>query len=66
MTLLFWLKFLYFLRIFDSTGYLIRIIIEVVYDMRHFMLVLLLTFVAFGDAMMSISTSNTNDDDKFI
>lgn len=27
MSLLIWLKFLYFLRMFDSTGYLIRIIV---------------------------------------
>ena len=27
MSLMIWLKFLYFLRIFESTGYLIRIII---------------------------------------
>ena len=59
-----WLKFLYFLRIFQSTGYLIRIIIEVCVDMRHFLLVLLLTFVAFGDAMRSISTSNEDVPDE--
>jgi hypothetical protein len=46
------------MRIFDSTGYLIRIIIQVIIDMRHFLLVLLLTFVAFGDAIRSISDSN--------
>lgn len=58
MILLLWLKFLYFLRIFQETGYLIRIITEVVYDIRHFLLLLLLTIVAFGDSMRSISTSN--------
>jgi len=59
MSLMIWLKMLYFLRIFKTTGYLIRIIIEVVVDMRHFLFVLLLAFVAFGDAMYNISTSNT-------
>lgn len=58
MSLILWLKFLYFLRIFKSTGYLIRIIIEVCVDMRHFLLIMFLTMVAFGDAMRSISTSN--------
>ena len=57
-----WFKFLYFLRIFPQTGYLIRIIFEVVIDMRHFLLILLLTFVAFADAMRSISTSNKQDE----
>jgi len=67
MSLILWLKFLYFLRIFAATGYLIKIIVEVVYDMRHFLLILLLTFIAFGDAMRSISTSNddeVNDEGK--
>lgn len=58
MSLMIWLKMLYFLRIFKTTGYLIRIIIEVVVDMRHFLFILLLTFVAFGDAMYNINTSN--------
>ena len=58
MSLFIWLKFLYFLRIFESTGYLIRIIIQVVIDMRHFLFVLLLTFVAFGDAFYNISNAN--------
>jgi len=35
-----WLKLLYFLRIFEHTGYLIRMIIEVVADMRFFLLIL--------------------------
>eukprot|EP00347_Sterkiella_histriomuscorum_P017370 403349643 len=64
MSLILWLKFLYFLRIFQSTGYLIRIIIEVCVDMRHFLLILVLTFVAFGDAMRSISTSNEDVPDE--
>lgn len=58
MSLLLWLKFLYFLRIFKSTGYLIKIIIAVCVDMRHFLLILLLTIMAFGDSMRAISTSN--------
>lgn len=64
MSLILWLKFLYFLRIFKSTGYLIRIIIEVCVDMRHFLLIMFLTMVAFGDAMRSISTSNEDIPDE--
>lgn len=55
MSLLLWMKLFYFFRIFQSTGYLIRIIIEVVIDMRHFLLILFLTIMAFGDAMRNIS-----------
>ena len=66
MSLLMWLKFLYFLRIFKATSYLIRIIIEVVIDMRQFLLVLLLTFIAFGDAIYYINASNKDEEKKFI
>jgi hypothetical protein len=58
MSLFIWLKFLYFLRIFESTGYLIRIIVEVCIDMRFFLALLLLTFVAFGNAIYDISKGN--------
>jgi hypothetical protein len=58
MSLLLWLKLLYFLRIFKSTGYLIKIIISVCVDMRHFLLILFLTIMAFGDSMRAILTSN--------
>jgi hypothetical protein len=58
INLLIWLKFLYFLRIFQGTGYLIKTIIAVVLDMRYFLLILLLTMVAFGDSFRAMSTSN--------
>ena len=51
LSLIVWLKLLYFLRIFKSTGYYIRTITEVIKDMRYFLLMLLLTFIAFGDSM---------------
>lgn len=57
-SLLLWLKLLYFLRIYQSTGYLIRIIISVVVDMRYFLFILFLTIMAFGDSLRAISTSN--------
>lgn len=58
INLLIWLKFLYFLRIFQGTGYLIKTIIAVVMDMRYFLLILLLTITAFGDSLRAISSSN--------
>jgi hypothetical protein len=57
-TFFMWFKFLYFLRIFKNTGYLIRMIIEVCYDMRHFFLVLLITVIAFGHSFYIISLAN--------
>ena len=60
ITFFMWFKFLYFLRIFKSTGYLIRMIVEVVYDMRNFFLVLLITIAAFGDSFLRIAVANVN------
>jgi hypothetical protein len=46
---------LYFLRIFKHTGYLIRMLVEVISDMSTFLLVLLITLMAFGDSFLKIS-----------
>ena len=35
-----WLKFMYFLRLLEATGYLIRIIVNTVYDMKIFIMIL--------------------------
>ena len=40
-------------------------IIEVIYDMRSFMLLLLITIAAFGDSLLSISLSN-DEKNQFI
>lgn len=53
-----WFKFLYFFRIFKSFGYLIRLIILVVADMKDFLVVLFFTLVAFGDTFLTISNGN--------
>ena len=58
MSLLVWLKLLYFLRIFESTQYLIRIIIQVGIDMKYFLLMLALTYFSFGEAVQSINLAN--------
>ena len=54
-----WFKFLYFLRIFERTGYLIRMIVEVVSDMRYFFVVLLITIAGFSEAFQRISLANS-------
>jgi len=56
-----WFKLLYFLRIFKDTGYLIRMIIEVVADMRFFLLILFVSQIAFGNAIYMISMANSPD-----
>jgi len=57
-TLMIWLKFLYYLRIFEATSSLIRMIMQVIYDIRHFLMVLLLTIIAFGDSFKTLSNGN--------
>lgn len=61
LSFLLWIKFIYFFRVFQSIGFLIRIIIEVVVGMKNF----LLTIMAFGDAMRSISFYES-EEDQFI
>jgi hypothetical protein len=56
--LVMWTKILNFLRLFDESGYLIRMIIEVILDMKIFMLILLITVFAFADAFYTISRAN--------
>lgn len=55
MSLFIWLRLQYFMRFFQSTGYLIRSIIHVCWDMRIFLLILLLVVVAFGEAIGAVS-----------
>ena len=60
-----WFKFLYFLRIFKETGYLIRMIVEVVKDMKVFFVVLIVVLAAFGDAFLSLSNSSADESARF-
>lgn len=64
-TFFMWFKLLYFLRIFKNTSYLIRMIIEVIYDMKAFMLVWLISILAFSDSFLGLSLANPPDT-KFI
>jgi hypothetical protein len=46
------------MRIFKETGYYIRMITYVIYDMRFFLLILFIAMLAFGDAFLSLSLAN--------
>lgn len=61
-TLCLWLKFLYFFRIFESTGFLISAILGVIVDMKFFLLILLVALLAFGDSFKVMSLANSGDD----
>ena len=68
---LMWLKLFYFLRIFKSTGnlfiviislgYLIRMLNQVLYDMKIFLLILIIMYLGFGEAFLRLSEGNAND-----
>ena len=60
-----WFRFLYFLRIFDGTGFLIRAILAVIVDMKYFFLILMITIIAFGDSFKVMSLANS-DKDAFV
>ena len=53
-SLFMWLKLIYFIRIYRTTGYLVRMIVQVIQEMKVFLLVLLITIVAVADAQISI------------
>ncbi len=45
-----WLRLLYFFRIFRNTGYYIRMLVEVIKDIKYFIFIFALTIVAFAHA----------------
>jgi len=58
-TFIMWMKVLYFLRIFKSTGYFLEMIFKVIIDIKYFLLVLFIVIFAFGDAMFVVSYYNS-------
>ena len=56
--LVMWTKMLNFLRVFDESRYLIRMIIEVIVGMKIFMLILFITVFGFADSFYTISRAN--------
>lgn len=57
-----YLRFFYFLRIFDNSSHLVRIIVEISSDIKYFLAVLWIGVVGFGVSFFVLS--NNNDDDK--
>lgn len=45
-----WIRFLYFFRIFRNTGYYIKMLVQVVFDIRYFIFIFVLTIFAFAHA----------------
>eukprot|EP00347_Sterkiella_histriomuscorum_P010847 403374696 len=64
-TFFMWIKLLSVLRVFESTGYLIRMIHEVIIDMGVFLLILLITVTMFADTFMRLSDGNDDEENQF-
>ena len=54
-SLLIWIKFLYFLRIYEVTSYFIRMLSTVIWEIRTFLLVLMIVYLGFGEAFLRLS-----------
>jgi len=63
--LLLWIKFFYYLRIYNPTSYLIRIVVSVLADMVTFLGVLLVVVLAFSDTFYTLSNYYANGDGDF-
>jgi len=60
--LVLYFKLFYFLRIFSSTAYLVRMIIEIMLDMKFFVGVLILATTAFGNAFYILGRNSPEEE----
>jgi len=60
--LVLYFKLFYFLRIFYSTAYLVRMIIEIMWDMKVFVGVLMIATAAFGNAFYILDRNSTEEE----
>lgn len=56
-----WFKMFYFLRIFKATAHLIRMIIEIIMDMKWFIIVLFLSIIGFANAFFILARNSPGD-----
>ena len=59
-----WFKFLYFLRIFRMYGHLIQTIIQVLYDVKVFMFIMLISLLTFSGTFYILAQNNTGEDQE--
>ena len=62
--ILLWIKLFYFLRIYDSTTRLIRMIIEIFKDMQNFLIVLFIGIFGFSAGFYILSEGDVNSEKK--
>eukprot|EP00347_Sterkiella_histriomuscorum_P008832 403343569 len=58
-----WIKLFYFLRVFESTSRLIRMIIEIVNDMKNFLMVLTIGIIGFSGGFYILQQGLTQEAD---
>jgi len=59
-----WIKFFYFLRIFDTTQGLIRMIQEICYDMGAFTAILFVAVFAFSNSFLILARNGVNEENE--
>lgn len=58
-----WINILNYLRLFRKTGYLIHLIIQVIIDMKYFLMIVGVTLLSFSSTFYILSRSNTQGGD---
>lgn len=61
-----WIRFLYYFRIFRQTGYYIRMLVQVVIDIRYFIFIFVLTIFAFAHAFFVLQKNSSQVDPNFL
>lgn len=66
--LIFYLRFFYFLRIFDSSSHLVRTIIEITADIKNFIFVFIMAIIGLGGSFLILANNNdkTIEESQFI
>jgi WD40 repeat protein len=63
--LLFWVRCLYFLRSYESTGPFVSMIIHIAYDVRYFFLVLFIVIAGFAHSFWLLFSSEDEEREEF-
>jgi len=64
--LLLWVKLFYWMRVFKPFSAFIRIITEIIFDIRVFMIMLVLCLAAFANVLIILDNNRESDDEKSI
>ena len=59
-----WLRLLYYFRIFKGTGYYIRMIEEVIYGLKYFFFIFLVSVIAFSQANYALVSNHLKVDEN--